>query len=1064
MSYLIESENDAINFLNLFEACNDFKSLFSFYSKFVINLQIPSFNDNINLTFKELDYNANCLLLNYSKYVKNYSYLAYKSSADGSCFFHSLSLSLYGSEQYSFRLRLFILNYVMKNYEVLQRTNPVSTYPTLSSLLGMSLEDSILRMSKTKGYSCRLTAFCASRALAINIHLIFPPVYGLTSPYSRYPNYFENSLSRRNPRLVTIVWTTASNIIQPNKSEYNFNHFCPVFNGRDNFCTIPDSHFEKVNSLNDHFFHPFKNTNHPCSFESLENLKLKCSLVPVSKENKKSSFIKAFNVLDTINVKFDSQNFSNNHTEKIQPNIINDIKSNNSYTNNLVNIDNSYINKNNPTKKLIKISSYKNDSINVINCSKPFNIAGIKLNKNKFTKNFCNSNAELSIKNNTNNNHSNNLVTVVNTDSKYSTKNLINNSKNVMPNSNLFFPVFYNDSFSFEDNLFSSKLSITKAAEVINSYKGKPYVFDNFPNSNCYFLTCQEVVNGLKDKCFLKLKYRSHKHNFFRNKTSTGDIIFSKKSTSASSVSIKVAEHNYISKCQYNNYKNKTKNSLTFQKTIFTFENILLIQYIGSPISNCECTITKSNKNDFKNFLVNNVHTPKNDLYYKSLDKFVTKKNMYYHINKTKKELGITNRSVDRNVVQEICDLSKKAGKDIYIRRYILNKSNSELPSFVLYLKDSLYDLFSLITNSNYKCLIQIDKTFDRSEFYITSLTYKNTKLYRRNSKDHASFIGPIFLHASSKTEVFIDFFKTLDKGLQEIADETFYLKDWRSKLIFVSDQEFSLTKALDTVFPGSTRILCSRHILGNLKANIDNDLLKQKFKSLIYNCNSFTKYNEIKNNILSSTQFSSCNLKKKRYINKSLHLIFRYVLQPYIYLNLDKPVLNNLAENTNHCIKSAIKETVSPKIIVQQLKQLLIVQFSDIKKSITKKSTFTIPGYTFFNCNLDENSINEIYKDFLTNNNVNNHDYCILGKRSRKAYSNETKNVLIKDNEHFQHCDTGPDCHCFNFKKLKLKLKPGARRPYSKTQSPHKSKYNFKSKTPPRLISNGFNFKNKEV
>ena len=82
-SYLIESEIKAINFLNVFKACNDFKSLFSLNSKFVINLQLPSFNGNINLIIKDLDFNANCLLLNYFKFIKNYSYLAYKSSADG---------------------------------------------------------------------------------------------------------------------------------------------------------------------------------------------------------------------------------------------------------------------------------------------------------------------------------------------------------------------------------------------------------------------------------------------------------------------------------------------------------------------------------------------------------------------------------------------------------------------------------------------------------------------------------------------------------------------------------------------------------------------------------------------------------------------------------------------------------------------------------------------------------------------------------------------------------------------------------------------------------------------
>jgi len=35
---------------------------------------------------------------------------------------------------------------------------------------------------------------------------------------------------------------------------------------------------------------------------------------------------------------------------------------------------------------------------------------------------------------------------------------------------------------------------------------------------------------------------------------------------------------------------------------------------------------------------------------------------MYYYINRTKKELGISKHSVDNNVVQEICDVSKLAG------------------------------------------------------------------------------------------------------------------------------------------------------------------------------------------------------------------------------------------------------------------------------------------------------------------------------------------------------------------------------------------------------------------
>ena len=163
---------------------------------------------------------------------------------------------------------------MVKHYNNLKDKNPTTDFPTLSDCLGLSLDETIVRCSKTSGrqsYSCRLTAFCASKCLAVNLHLIFPPVYGLASPYSKFPDYFEHASPRSNkPRSVTIVWTTAADIVQPNGSHYKFNHFCPVFMVGDKWCHVPESHLSKVNKLKDHVFHPFENTNHPRSFIELE--------------------------------------------------------------------------------------------------------------------------------------------------------------------------------------------------------------------------------------------------------------------------------------------------------------------------------------------------------------------------------------------------------------------------------------------------------------------------------------------------------------------------------------------------------------------------------------------------------------------------------------------------------------------------------------------------------------------------------------------------------------------------------------------------------------------------
>ena len=157
----------------------------------------------------------------------------------------------------------------------------------------MSLDENIVRCSKmygVKSYSCRLTAFYASKSLAISLHLIFPPVYGFANAYSKFPGYFENGLPYNNkPGLVTIVWKTASNIVQTN-GMYHFNHFCPfcVFMVRDKFCSIPVSHLNKVRMLKDHVFNPFKNTNHSYSFIELER---QTNLPSVSNNNVNSSIL-----------------------------------------------------------------------------------------------------------------------------------------------------------------------------------------------------------------------------------------------------------------------------------------------------------------------------------------------------------------------------------------------------------------------------------------------------------------------------------------------------------------------------------------------------------------------------------------------------------------------------------------------------------------------------------------------------------------------------------------------------------------------------------------------------
>ena len=59
----------------------------------------------------------------------------------------------------------------------------------------------------------------------------------------------------------------------------------------------------------------------------------------------------------------------------------------------------------------------------------------------------------------------------------------------------------------------------------------------------------------------------------------------------------------------------------------------------------------------------------------------------------------------------------------------IPSEDKSNLPSLVMYFNETNLDIYSLAVNSS--CTLYIDKTFDRSEYFITPTTNVNTKLIK---------------------------------------------------------------------------------------------------------------------------------------------------------------------------------------------------------------------------------------------------------------------------------------------------------------------------------------------
>ena len=94
-----------------------------------------------------------------------------------------------------------------------------------------------------------------------------------------------------------------------------------------------------------------------------------------------------------------------------------------------------------------------------------------------------------------------------------------------------------------------------------------------------------------------------------------------------------------------------------------------------------------------------------------------------------------------------------------------------------------------------------IYKSFDCSEYVVTTITYVKTKLYRKNTKKSLIFIGRFYYTLQVKKELFFKFFDYLKNVLSSVA----HVKDdsdvWKTNSFLVSNKRKDITSAIYAVF-----------------------------------------------------------------------------------------------------------------------------------------------------------------------------------------------------------------------------------------------------------------------
>ena len=145
--------------------------------------------------------------------------------------------------------------------------------------------------------------------------------------------------------------------------------------------------------------------------------------------------------------------------------------------------------------------------------------------------------------------------------------------------------------------------------------------------------------------------------------------------------------------------------------------------------------------------------------------------------------------------------------QDIHISK------NDKVPCVILYTDDQIQDIkrFCCSAPQTQTTVLGFDKTFNLGDIHVTLAVFKNLAITRRDSNEHPIFPGPLFLHGNSDYLTYLNFFSHLSGRLQGTP----------SQPVFGTNDEIAMKQAIQTSFPQSSALSCTRH----LKQNIDEYL-----------------------------------------------------------------------------------------------------------------------------------------------------------------------------------------------------------------------------------------------
>ena len=294
-----------------------------------------------------------------------------------------------------------------------------------------------------------------------------------------------------------------------------------------------------------------------------------------------------------------------------------------------------------------------------------------------------------------------------------------------------------------------------------------------------------------------------------------------------------------------------------------------------------------------------------------------------------------------QNAADEIQTLLSDIHEHPFIQEIVQTKGKP--PAVILYLEENLKDIKQFCTsNARNPSVLGVDRTFNLGACFATTLVYQHNNLKRKGTGNPPIMLAAIYLHWDGLYTTYHRFFSHIQSKLElaGVGGTQF------SKIVFGSDEEAALTKAVKQCFPSSVQVLCTRHLEENVRRYLANNAgVKEKVRRQvltdIFGSNGLTSSNEVNTFKLKVVKLSDKYHKHipafKEYFEKIAEKICTGVFLPRVnnrWIPIDWK--NNACESMNHIIKlSANWKVMKLPDLIERLYRIVKLQQVDCRRAL---------------------------------------------------------------------------------------------------------------------------------